>query len=407
MSEFEEKKKFERHASRIADYDKLEADYDASDLQKIKEFNEQNYKEQANKFLNIYWDREPLMLKDAPDLLEEVWNTKNEFVKLDKQNGENGNELSEFDAHRVLEKFGATMTVQQFRKVFEDIDVDHDHCMSLLEYLIFKHNASWKMIANAPVGNSAKVNQAQGLVQEAQKELQNALTACEKSKEELAIAVDAKRNASDEEVKALEKESKAKEAEEEVNSAKLANEESLAKVLALEQERNDKLAALEKTATDDNLGLVKRNRAKAELEQVKQEDPLPLRRAKISQEATIRRLNKAVKKAKEETQIATDARTKATEAKELADVAAINSEKAKVDSEAAVGIADNAFHEAEKFLIEVKSKFSGSSEGSLWWMDRELAEAKRYLPKAKFAKLEASLKIQKQQLAEEEQPQAF
>jgi len=398
MSEFEAKKKLQRHESRIADYEKLEADYDASDLEKIKEFNELNYKDQAVKFINIYWDRSPLLLKDSPDLLEEVWNTKAEFVKLDKGKGEEGSELSEFDAHRILEKFGSTMTVQQFRKVFQDIDVDHDHQMSLLEYLIFKHHASWKTVANAPVGNSSKVNEAQQYVNEAQKELQNALSACERAKEELSLALDAKRNASDEESKAVEKEALAKEAEEEVNKAKLENEKSLNEVKRIEKEKEDKLIELEAKSTDANLGIVKRNRAKAELEQVKQEDSLPLRKAKISQEAAIRRLNKALKTAASETATASEARRLASEAKELSIVAANKSEEAKKESEKAVETAEKAFGDAEKFLEEIKSKFSGSSEGSLWWMDRELAEAKRYLPKSKFAKLEASLKLQKQQL---------
>jgi hypothetical protein len=400
MSEFEEKRTLQRHTSRVAHYEKMEADYDASDLEKIKEFNQLSYKEQALKFLNIYWDREPLVLKDSPDLLEEVWNTKAEFVKLDKSNGEEGKELSEFDAHRILEKFGSTMTVQQFRKVFQDIDVDHDHQMSLLEYLIFKHQASWKTVANAPVSNSSKVNQAQQYVSEAQKELQNALTACEKAKEELALALDANRKASDEESKALEKEASAKEAEEEVNKAKLANEESLNEVKRIEKEKEDRIKELEEKSTDQSLGIVKRNRAKAELEQAKQEDSLPLRKAKISQEAAVRRLNKAVKTAASETAIATEARRLASEAKELSIVAAKKSEEAKTASETAVEVAEKAFQDAEKFLEEVKSKFSGSSEGSLWWMDRELAEAKRYLPKSKFAKLEASLKLQKQQLGD-------
>jgi hypothetical protein len=400
MSEFQGKT-YKRHESRVAEYEKLEADYDASDLEKIKEFNKLNYKDQAVKFLNIYWDRSPLILKDSPDLLEEVWNTKNEFQKLDKEKGEDGSELSEFDAHRILEKFGSTMTVQQFRKVFQDIDVDHDHQMSLLEYLIFKHNASWKTVANAPVGNSSKVNEAQQYVNEAQKELQNALTACEKAKEELAVALDAKRNASDEESKAVQKEALAKEAEEEVNQAKLANEKSLNEVKRIEQEKEDKIKELEAKTVDDTLGIVKRNRAKAELAQVQQEDSLPLRKAKISQEAALRRLNKALKTAAQETEIATEARRLAGEAKELAIAAANKSEEAKSESETAVTVAEKAFQDAEKFLEEVKSKFSGSSEGALWWMDRELAEAKKYLPKSKFAKLEASLKLQKQQLEEE------
>merc|ERR1712196_640628 len=178
---------------------------------------------------------------------------------------------------------------------------------------------------------------------------------------------------------------------EEVNKAKLENEKSLNEVKRIEKEKEDKLIELEAKSTDANLGIVKRNRAKAELEQVKQEDSLPLRKAKISQEAAIRRLNKALKTAASETATASEARRLASEAIELSIVAANKSEEA-------IETAEKAFGDAEKFLEEIKSKFSGSSEGSLWWMDRELAEAKRYLPKSKFEKLEASLKLQKQQL---------
>jgi len=52
---------------------------------------------------------------------------------------------------------------------------------------------------------------------------------------------------------------------------------------------------------DESIGLVTRNKAKAELAQHLSSDPLPLRRAKITQEA-------AVKKADRATQAAADAR---------------------------------------------------------------------------------------------------
>jgi len=47
-----------------------------------------------------------------------------------------------------------------------------------------------------------------------------------------------------------------------------------------------------------NLGVVKRNRAKAELAQLKCTDPLPLRKAKITQAAAVKKAEKRRKQSK-------------------------------------------------------------------------------------------------------------
>lgn len=44
---------------------------------------------------------------------------------------------------------------------------------------------------------------------------------------------------------------------------------------------------LEGKSSDETLSVVKRNKAKAELAQLKGEDPLPLRKAKIGQEVRL------------------------------------------------------------------------------------------------------------------------
>ena len=67
---------------------------------------------------------------------------------------------------------------------------------------------------------------------------------------------------------------------------------------AQEKALADKIASLEKKSEEG--GVVSRNRAKAELEQVKSEDPLPLRRAKLNQAATLKKSEKARKAAAEQ-----------------------------------------------------------------------------------------------------------
>ena len=46
--------------------------------------------------------------------------------------------------------------------------------------------------------------------------------------------------------------------------------------------------------------------------------------------------------------------------------------------------------DAEAVLEEIKSKNSGTGEGNLYYIDRELEEMKRYLPKSKFAAAQAA-----------------
>jgi hypothetical protein len=48
-------------------------------------------------------------------------------------------------------------------------------------------------------------------------------------------------------------------------------------------------------------------------------------------------------------------------------------------SENALKEAEAAFENAQKYLDEMKSKI-GSAAGTLWWMNRDLLEARKYLP---------------------------
>ena len=46
-----------------------------------------------------------------------------------------------------------------------------------------------------------------------------------------------------------------------------------------------------------------------------------------------------------------------------------------------------AYEEAEVYLEKVKVEVKGSGRGKLWWMDRELEEAKKYMSSAQLARL--------------------
>merc|ERR1712137_860441 len=82
---------------------------------------------------------------------------------------------------------------------------------------------------------------------------------------------------------------KAREAE--AKAAQQELEAALAEVKAQEDAYNQKKADLELKSTQG--GVVSQNKAKAELAQHLAEDPLPLRRAKITQEAAVKKAERA------------------------------------------------------------------------------------------------------------------
>jgi hypothetical protein len=48
-------------------------------------------------------------------------------------------------------------------------------------------------------------------------------------------------------------------------------------------------------------------------------------------------------------------------------------------AESQLNDAEHAFAEAEKYLAEAKANAS-ASQGAMWWIDRDLLEARKYMP---------------------------
>jgi len=136
---------------------------------------------------------------------------------------------------------------------------------------------------------------------------------------------------------------------------KKANEELatvVAEIAALEKARADKLAELDAIIEDASVTTVKKGKAKQEKAQLEAEDPLPLRKAKITQAAALKRVEKA--------------RAPFTAATEAA--------------EAARQAAEAAFAEAKACLEELMKK-GGTPKGTVWWMERALIEKQKFMPK--------------------------
>jgi len=100
-----------------------------------------------------------------------------------------------------------------------------------------------------------------------------------------------------------------------------------------------------------------------------------LRKAKITQEAALRKVQKQ-KKATEEARHVTEAKGKELEKaiKEL--------ERAIKELEQAYASLEVKMAEAQEELEKIKSK-PGGGKGALWWLQRELFEMDNRLPRAK------------------------
>ena len=303
------------------------------------------YADQCKWMLNGFWDK---LGKDA----EDIWKWCQTFSELDPEAKAEGHELDEFWSHKFLETLGETMTVIEMREKFRKIDADFNKKMSIIEYIMYRYGLQADAVVNAPQGeNKEGVARAQKMVDEAQKAVDDMNVKLEESKKAAAAA--------------KETAGKAAAAAEAAKAAEEENKKALDELHAQEKAYEDKKAELTKTKTDMSIGVVKRNRAANELDQLLSEDPLPLRKAKITQAATVKKSEKAA--------------AAAQAAKEKADADAAAAEAAEQAVEAAAAEAEKKFKEALDFLEAEKMK-GGIAQGDIWWMEREITEKKKYLP---------------------------
>jgi hypothetical protein len=260
------------------------------------------------------------------------------MIKLDPK-GENGNELDEFKAHQFLEKTEGAKTVAQMRTELKEIDLDFNKYVALSEFFVFNYKCDVKALVNAPQTSDPETSKA---LTKAQQEVDMAMAKAQ-------TAAQAADEAATDADNAAKREAEAQAALDELNAQQKAYD--------------DKCASLEATGSNMDLGIVKRNRAKQELAMLKAKDPLPLDRAKINQGATVRKAKKARKKADK------------------------SAAAAKESKEAA----EKAFQAAEDQLAALTRASKGAGQGSLWFMKRELQEAKKYMTPKQLKKSDSFL----------------
>jgi len=326
--------------------------------------------------LNAFW-------KENGHNAEDMWHHWEKFKELDKlqynalpenkkpESYSEGHSLDEFWSHKFLESIGKTLSVVQFRQEFKKIDANTDKEMGMVEFLLWEYNQSVDELLKRPQGGeSGEVERAQQLLQEVSKAFHDAQEALNKAThtEEEALKKKEVSNKS------------AAEASKTAAAAAAAAGEQQAAVDALKAQEDAYNSKTDELKTKAEAGGVSGMRSKNELAQHLSEDPLPLRKAKITAEAAAKKTEKANKEAQSAKEAADRDAKHAEEAAELA-------EKDRKTAEAAVHEGEKKLAEAEAYLEEQKAKGTGETHGTFWWLDRELAERKKYMPKTGKAKL--------------------
>jgi len=416
---------------------------------KFKGVTRNNYVDQAKWYLNAFW------ADGSEGQAEEVWTIAQKFIELDPKK-KAGNELDPVMSSHYLQGINKAMTALELKEALRRIDVDANGLMAVLEYLLFKYARSVVACINNPQGGTEedlrKLKEAEAKCLELQQALDDLQVqlARQKEDERKALAAEKAAKRAEEEAKAAEAEARsaeriAKEAEAAAKAAEAVAKEAEGKARAQEdilrkaedvvraaeaearaadaelKRQQDELAskqkALEAKIANPSTGAVAKGQAVQELAQLKGADPLPLRKAKITQEAAVRKVEaerkvaegerkkaQAVReKAEEERkkavserqraeavraeavskrEIAEEERKKAEGEREIAVAARQQAEEQTKRVEEAVADTEQKAREANDYLEELKKRPT-VAHGSVWWMQRQIAEARKYMPRSK------------------------
>lgn len=382
---------------------------------------------QAIWWLNGFWKQ------GASDYVEDVWKITHQFLALDlgkpvlyggkMEEFKENCDLDELNSHRVLEALGETMTVVALRKRLQALDIDNNKRMAISEYLLDKYKKTPLELVRSPQGDidpvllaaaekacedaGASLDQAVADAEAAAQALRESKAAAAEAARSKAAADDrareaaeAKHQADTEADKAAQALQAAQNAENVVRAAEAELQAAVDEITGLEEAKAQKIAAAQAIIDDPKTSAMKRGVAVQERDSTKAEDPLPLRKAKITQGAALKKVEKARQIAEQETakaaeakrvsDDAADAAAKAKqEADDAADAAAVAKQAAEDAAEAAAvakeradqarEAAQEALAAAEQALADLKAKGGEAPMGKLWWLDRVLKEKKKFM----------------------------
>jgi len=308
----------------------------STDHDKLADLTSKSYKEQCVWFLNAFWDA------FASNEAERIWNYVKKCQDLDLEKRDAGNALDEVRAHKFLESFSETLTVMAMREKLRSTGAiaqsERPKVVPITHYLLFRYEVDWHQLVNTKGDNSAELKEAQRL-------LDQVISAFKESDRQAKLARDA-------EAAARKEEAPFKAAQEELEAA-------VADCKRQEDDYNNRAETLRRQSEEGTL--VQQSKAKNLLATHLQEDPLPLRKSKITLEAARKKAEKARAPFEAATKAAAEARRHAEEALEHT---------------------RQAVAEAEAYLDEVKKK-PGTPHGAIWWLERELHAQKAFLPERK------------------------
>jgi hypothetical protein len=132
-------------------------------MDEFTEVGHRPYDKQAQFFLNAFWT-------EAGSDAEKIWEYTHGFIGLDTKK-EEGCDLDEFYSHKFLENFGETMTALELRNKLRTIDINNDHHMSLLEYLLNRFSQDVETLMSRPQGTNEELEKAQKALDDVQKEI--------------------------------------------------------------------------------------------------------------------------------------------------------------------------------------------------------------------------------------------
>eukprot|EP01101_Sappina_pedata_P004506 TRINITY_DN192_c0_g1_i1.p1 TRINITY_DN192_c0_g1~~TRINITY_DN192_c0_g1_i1.p1 ORF type:complete len:394 (-),score=253.38 TRINITY_DN192_c0_g1_i1:93-1238(-) len=365
----------------------------SNDQEKLEALSQKTHKEQAVWFLNSFWEQ------FAKDQAEEIWKYAHKYADLDLEKKDQGTGLDELNAHRFLEAFQVTMTVQELRNKLREAGAlsatTKFRLVPISHFLLIKFSCDYHTLVNASQGDNAKeiaeaerrLDEVSVAMAEADLKSKEASAALKEAKAKETEAAARETSARETEATALAREEEARSQEAPFKAAQEEVDSALADVRSQESQRDNKTADLKRKSEEG--GVVQQNRAKNELAQHLAADPLPLSKAKITLEAAYKKAEKARAPFEASTKQAEAARALASEAADQASAARAAASASKQASEDAKAAADQALEaaiqsvaDAEAYLQEIRSQ-PGCAFGALWWMDRELFEKKKYLPERK------------------------
>lgn len=256
--------------------------------------------------------------------------------------------------------------------------------ISLAELLIYQFGYDSQKLLSKPECRDLLAER------DAREELEKAKSELNKLTEAAKNAARAAEDAHQSEVKALDRELAASKAAENAVSAKASLEEirkkagSALEALELQEETTRRKGEeLEIIASDGNRGIVTRNKAKAELAILKSDDPITLRTARIQQEAAVKKMTIATKRAEETVALSETALGRATHARKEAIRLKTSALVATKEAEVAIPSARAAFDKISETLEMIMRK-ENTGKGAIYFIQSDLNQSRKFLPKGRF-----------------------